>query len=414
MKTNPSPSAPLVPLVAPSGVTGTTLPAIDGDSAYYAKVGHLWTIYSPLTHGKRQVLGEYTHEDHCKNAFEAMFPSISEKVAKNEYIITGWVNGKVIVEYHFASSHEGAEDIIKLAHPSIEDVCISERAKPSPAEPVKVPDSPVKDTPATRIFELSNDVPNGPFAIGFIRATSEEHAKTSSQYAKCYRPCLKEVSEESVANYEKHNGPARWLDVAECDPAVDDASCPSCGVVLAEFQTSCDACGSAPAYSYPPITHPSGGKWKPVISPCPSDEGLISTLQQWKRGLESQIQGLLPEAPDVRKTLPKIITLESVIDYMEACDSENEELARILKSYGATEGEMLTAFLERLSASHAAKDAKIREADEILKRCAMWLGKMIADGGHMQCVAPNDCVRTLERVEAFRAALALPCAPLGS
>lgn len=30
---------------------------------------------------------------------------------------------------------------------------------------------------------------------------------------------------------------------------------------------------------------------------------------------------------------------------------------------------------------------------------AAWLGRMIADGGHKQCVAPNNCERTLERLE---------------
>lgn len=84
------------------------------------------------------------------------------------------------------------------------------------------------------------------------------------------------------------------------------------------------------------------------------------------------------------------------------------------EEFGSVTSLIVGASIVTACNSQAAKDAKMREADEILKRCAMWLGKMIADGGHMQCVAPNDCVRTLERVEAFRAALALPCAPLGS
>lgn len=40
-------------------------------------------------------------------------------------------------------------------------------------------------------------------------------------------------------------------------------------------------------------------------------------------------------------------------------------------------------------------------SDELLmalKRCAPWLGKMIADGDHEKCVGPSDCVRTLELV----------------
>ena len=37
---------------------------------------------------------------------------------------------------------------------------------------------------------------------------------------------------------------------------------------------------------------------------------------------------------------------------------------------------------------------------EALKRAAPWLGRLIADGGHANCVMPNDAVRTLEMVEA--------------
>lgn len=35
-----------------------------------------------------------------------------------------------------------------------------------------------------------------------------------------------------------------------------------------------------------------------------------------------------------------------------------------------------------------------------LQRAAPWLGRMIADGGHLACVAPNDCVGALQQAEA--------------
>ncbi len=34
-----------------------------------------------------------------------------------------------------------------------------------------------------------------------------------------------------------------------------------------------------------------------------------------------------------------------------------------------------------------------------LEHVAMWLGKMIADGAHQNCVMPRDCERTLQMVE---------------
>ena len=34
-----------------------------------------------------------------------------------------------------------------------------------------------------------------------------------------------------------------------------------------------------------------------------------------------------------------------------------------------------------------------------LRRAAPWLGTMIADGGHLGCVGPNDCVATLRQAE---------------
>ena len=35
-----------------------------------------------------------------------------------------------------------------------------------------------------------------------------------------------------------------------------------------------------------------------------------------------------------------------------------------------------------------------------LKRAAPWLGRLIADGGHLNSVMPGDAVRTLEMVES--------------
>lgn len=34
-----------------------------------------------------------------------------------------------------------------------------------------------------------------------------------------------------------------------------------------------------------------------------------------------------------------------------------------------------------------------------LRRAVPWLGTMIADGGHLGCVGPNDCVATLRQAE---------------
>jgi hypothetical protein len=48
------------------------------------------------------------------------------------------------------------------------------------------------------------------------------------------------------------------------------------------------------------------------------------------------------------------------------------------------------------------------DAVKVVERCAMWLGKMIADGGHLNSVAPNDAVGTLQRAEAFLKQEAVP------
>jgi hypothetical protein len=39
-----------------------------------------------------------------------------------------------------------------------------------------------------------------------------------------------------------------------------------------------------------------------------------------------------------------------------------------------------------------------------IKRATPWIGKLIADGGHLQSVAPNDAIRALQMLEAVLAA----------
>ena len=43
-------------------------------------------------------------------------------------------------------------------------------------------------------------------------------------------------------------------------------------------------------------------------------------------------------------------------------------------------------------------DARLKELHKTLERAGMWLGKMIADGRHMQCVMPKDAENTLARI----------------
>jgi hypothetical protein len=45
--------------------------------------------------------------------------------------------------------------------------------------------------------------------------------------------------------------------------------------------------------------------------------------------------------------------------------------------------------------------ADVKQAEILLKKSAQWLGKMIADEGHLKSVLPNDCVSTLEQVNDF-------------
>lgn len=50
--------------------------------------------------------------------------------------------------------------------------------------------------------------------------------------------------------------------------------------------------------------------------------------------------------------------------------------------------------------ANAALIAAAPDMLHALRRAAPWLARLIADGGHHGCAAPNDAVRTLQRVEA--------------
>ncbi len=58
----------------------------------------------------------------------------------------------------------------------------------------------------------------------------------------------------------------------------------------------------------------------------------------------------------------------------------------------------------RKRTAEAARTARMLEAAPemlaALQRAAPWLGKLIADGGHLQATLPADAVRTLDMVEA--------------
>jgi len=58
-------------------------------------------------------------------------------------------------------------------------------------------------------------------------------------------------------------------------------------------------------------------------------------------------------------------------------------------------GELMT-WIDGFEAGIEASET-LRKA---LERATPWLGKMIADGGHMNAVAPNDCIGALEQAEA--------------
>ncbi|NQV85455.1 MAG: hypothetical protein HQ492_00045 [Woeseiaceae bacterium] len=58
---------------------------------------------------------------------------------------------------------------------------------------------------------------------------------------------------------------------------------------------------------------------------------------------------------------------------------------------------------KRIETQHRANE--LRAA---LKRIVPWLGRMICDGGHLPCVAPNDAVGALHQAEAALAGMDLP------
>lgn len=45
--------------------------------------------------------------------------------------------------------------------------------------------------------------------------------------------------------------------------------------------------------------------------------------------------------------------------------------------------------------------ARIVDLEAALRRAVPWLGKLIADGAHMNAVAPNDAVGALQQAEAI-------------
>lgn len=57
-------------------------------------------------------------------------------------------------------------------------------------------------------------------------------------------------------------------------------------------------------------------------------------------------------------------------------------------------------FFEKDTLKHAVLMASAPELLAALRRVVPWLGKMIADNGHMQAVLPNDAVRSLQMAEA--------------
>lgn len=62
---------------------------------------------------------------------------------------------------------------------------------------------------------------------------------------------------------------------------------------------------------------------------------------------------------------------------------------------GASRGAPVAETVENARLIAAAPDML-----HALRRAAPWLARLIADGGHHGCAAPNDAVRTLQRVEA--------------
>lgn len=50
--------------------------------------------------------------------------------------------------------------------------------------------------------------------------------------------------------------------------------------------------------------------------------------------------------------------------------------------------------------ANAALFSAAPDMDAALRRCIPWLGKLIANGGHLDSVAPNDAIGALQQAEA--------------
>ena len=81
---------------------------------------------------------------------------------------------------------------------------------------------------------------------------------------------------------------------------------------------------------------------------------ILQNLRKWKLHLESQIEGMSPEWPEIRRYQSQIDTLEASIDYIEGTEAENDELGRMLKEMGMREDEFLPGFLSRLTGNTSA------------------------------------------------------------
>jgi hypothetical protein len=60
----------------------------------------------------------------------------------------------------------------------------------------------------------------------------------------------------------------------------------------------------------------------------------------------------------------------------------------------------IVATVNKANKANARLIAAAPEMLEALTRAAPWLGKLIANNVHMDCVMPNDAIRTLDMIEA--------------
>ena len=67
-------------------------------------------------------------------------------------------------------------------------------------------------------------------------------------------------------------------------------------------------------------------------------------------------------------------------------------IAEIEYPYGNAAGQAANA---RLIAAAPDMLKEIQELKRALSLCVPWLGKLIADGGHKDCVQPEQCVKVL-------------------